>query len=282
MPKGLFRSVYNAISNLSTPGLMTLTLPIAILLVVSGLIVGFINTLSAGGTAISISLYLTLGLPVDVVNATNRVGVLIQSVSSAITYHSKKVLDYKKALLLAIPTTIGAFGGANMAVQVTESVIRYTLLGVLLMMTVFLFYKPQKLETDNVSHTRGLTAKEIVVYLLIGFYGGFIQVGTGFFLIMAGVSCVGYNLVRTNASKVLIMLIYTVVSIMVFAPKGIIRWDYGLLHGIGCVAGSITGTLLGVKKGSGFVKWVSVGVIALTILILFNIIDLKHLLDFML
>ena len=36
------------------------------------------------------------------------------------------------------------------------------------------------------------------------------------------------------------------------------------------------------KKGSGFVKWVSVGVIVLTILILFNIIDLKHLLNFML
>ena len=50
---------------------------------------------------------------------------------------------------MAIPTTIGAFGGANMAVQVTETVIRYTLLGALLMMTIFLFYNPKKLETDN-------------------------------------------------------------------------------------------------------------------------------------
>lgn len=260
---------------------MTLTLPIAVLLVVSGLVVGFINTLSAGGTAISISIYLTLGLPVDVVNATNRVGVLIQSISSAITYHSKKVLDYKKALLLAIPTTIGAFAGANMAVQVTEDVIRYTLLGVLLLMTVFLFYKPDKLETDRATETKRLTPKQIIVYLLIGFYGGFIQVGTGFFLIMAGVSCVGYNLVRTNASKVFIMLIYTVVSLLVFAQKGIIRWDYGILHGTGCVIGSITGTLIGIKKGSTFVKWVSVGVILLTILILFNIINLKEIFGFM-
>ena len=255
---------------------MTLTLPIEILLIVSGLIVGFINTLSAGGTAISISIYLALGLPVDVINATNRVGVLIQSISSSITYHSKKVLDYKKALLLAIPTTIGAFIGAQMAAHATATVIKYTLLCVLILMIIFLFYKPQKLATDNIEKIdKKLSIKQFLVYLLIGIYGGFIQVGTGFFLIMAGVSCVGYSLVKTNASKVFIMLIYTIVSIGVFAQKGIIRWDFGVLHGIGCIIGSISGTLLGIKKGATFVKWISVCVIILTALMLFNIIDLK-------
>jgi uncharacterized membrane protein YfcA len=76
------------------------------------------------------------------------------------------------------------------------------------------------------------------------------------------------------------MLIYTVVSLFVFSQKGIIRWEYGILHGIGCVIGSITGTLIGIKKGSTFVKWVSVGVIILTVLILFNIIDLKKIFGF--
>ena len=230
-----------------------------LLLILSGLVVGFVNTLSAGGTAISISLYLTLGLPVDVVNATNRVGVLIQSIASSATYHSKKVLDYKKALLLAIP----------------EVVIRYTMLAVLLMMIVFLFKNPKKLEVDADVDSK-LTIKEFVVYFLIGIYGGFIQVGTGFFLIMAGVGVVGWSLVKTNAAKVMIMLIYTMVSVLVFSQKGgLIRWDIGLLHGIGCAVGSIVGTLIGIKKGSKFVKWVSVGVIIFTILILFDVVDLK-------
>lgn len=246
-----------------------------LLLILSGLVVGFVNTLSAGGTAISISLYLTLGLPVDVVNATNRVGVLIQSISSSVTYHSKKVLDAKKAFLLAIPTTLGAIGGSFVAVQVTEEVIRYTLLAVLLMMIVFLFKNPKKLETDKVENPN-LTTKEFMVYFMIGIYGGFIQVGTGFFLIMAGVGVVGWSLVKTNAAKVMIMLIYTIASVLVFSQRGgLIRWDIGLLHGIGCAIGSIVGTLIGVKKGSNFIKWVSVGVIIFTILILFNIIDLK-------
>ena len=251
-----------------------------LLLIISGLIVGFVNTLSAGGTAISISLYLTLGLPVDVVNATNRVGVLIQSISSSITYHSKKVLDYKKALLLAIPTTIGAFAGSAIAVQATETVIKYTLLLVLLMMIVFLFKNPKKLDIVNNNIENKLSIKEFITYLLIGVYGGFIQVGTGFFLIMAGVSVVGWNLLKTNASKVFIMLIYTTASVIVFSQKGnLIRWDIGLLHGLGCATGSIIGTLIGVKKGTKFVKWVSVCVIAFTILILFNIIDLKSIIS---
>ena len=261
---------------------MPLTTSLAILLIVSGLVVGFINTLSAGGTAISISIYLMLGLPADVVNATNRVGVLVQSVASATTYHAKKVLDYKKALLLAIPTTIGAFIGSLIAVHVNENVIRCVLPIVLIMMIVFLFRNPKKLETDNIAKLdKGFTLKQFIVYFLIGIYGGFIQVGTGFFLIMAGVSCVGFNIVKTNASKVFIMLIYTCASILVFAQKDIVRWDFGLLHGLGCVVGSVVGSLLGVKKGANFVKWVSVFVIILTILMLFNIIDLKEILGFM-
>ena len=81
---------------------------------------------------------------------------------------------------------------------------------------------------------------------------------------------------KTNAAKVMIMLIYTMVSVLVFSQKGgLIRWDIGLLHGIGCAVGSIVGTLIGIKKGSKFIKWVSVGVIIFTILILFDVVDLK-------
>ena len=56
-----------------------MSLVIVLTLLISGLIVGFVNTLSAGGTAISIALYLALGLSPVEANATNRIGVLMQS-----------------------------------------------------------------------------------------------------------------------------------------------------------------------------------------------------------
>ncbi len=258
---------------------MDISLPIAILLIISGIIVGFINTLSAGGTAISISIYLLLGLPIDVVNATNRIGVLIQTFSSSVTYHSNKVLEYKRALKLTIPTVIGAILGARLAIHVTEDTIRYTLSVMLLVMVFFLFYNPTKLQQDDSKKLeKGINIWMLLVFLLIGFYGGFIQVGTGFFFMMAGVWGIGYGIVKTNAMKVFIMFFYTIASIVIFAQKNIIRWDYGLLHGLGCIVGSVIGSVLGVKKGAGFVKWVSVVVIVFTALMLFNVINLESLL----
>ena len=66
-----------------------MSLVIVLTLLISGLIVGFVNTLSAGGTAISIALYLALGLSPVEANATNRIGVLMQSSLSAMLFARK-------------------------------------------------------------------------------------------------------------------------------------------------------------------------------------------------
>ena len=51
---------------------MDLTWVHIIILITSGLIVGFINTIAGGGTIISLSVLMLLGLPPIVANGTNR------------------------------------------------------------------------------------------------------------------------------------------------------------------------------------------------------------------
>ncbi|MDX2175780.1 MAG: TSUP family transporter, partial [Candidatus Sumerlaeia bacterium] len=53
------------------------------LLGAAGLVGGFVNTLAGGGSLVTLPALLLLGLPADVANATNRVGVLAQSVVAA-------------------------------------------------------------------------------------------------------------------------------------------------------------------------------------------------------
>ena len=53
-----------------------------IILIISGLIVGFINTLAGGATIISISVFNWLGLPLTIANGTNRVAIIMQTLSS--------------------------------------------------------------------------------------------------------------------------------------------------------------------------------------------------------
>lgn len=255
---------------------MELSPTLIVVLVVSGILVGFINAISAGATAITIALYLFLGFPPTVANATNRISVMIQCVSASLSYRAQKVLDTKRALILALPTMAGAFLGALLAARLDGVIFERAFGLVLLLMLAFIFYDPKKLKHGNESLLeRGHHWKQFVVFFLIGIYGGFVQVGTGFFFIMAGVLMVGCNIIQSNAIKSLIMLLYSAVCVAVFWNDGLIRWDFGLIHGCGAFIGGILGSRMAVKKGVNFIRWITVGVIVITALQLFGILDFK-------
>ncbi|HOH22693.1 MAG TPA: TSUP family transporter, partial [Bacteroidales bacterium] len=67
--------------------MLELTWVTVLILIISGVIVGFINTLAGGGTVISISVFMFLGLPPLVANGTNRVPIVFQNLASAYLYH---------------------------------------------------------------------------------------------------------------------------------------------------------------------------------------------------
>ena len=62
------------------------SLIIIIMLVVSGIIVGVINTLAGGGAIISMTLFMVLGLPIGVANGTNRIAVVLQNLTSSLAF----------------------------------------------------------------------------------------------------------------------------------------------------------------------------------------------------
>lgn len=253
-----------------------MSLTLILILVISGCLVGFINALSAGGTVISIALYLALGLPAYAANATNRIGVLFQSSSTALMMNRQHLLPRRTSLLLALPTMLGALVGALASTLLTAHFFSYCMGAILLMMIVFLFAHPSALYSDNEEKIkRGLHWWHYAVFFAIGLYGGFIQVGTGFFLMTAGTILVGYDIIKTNAMKTAIMFLYTLVALAVFCFQGQIYWSYGLLHSLGAVFGAWLATRFAVKKGTKYVRWVIIVVIILTALNLFGTIDLQ-------
>jgi len=99
--------------------------------------------------------------------------------------------------------------------------------------------------------------------------------GVGYFLLMALVFGIGYDLVRANAVKVLIVLIYTPVALIIFVIYGQVNWEYGLILTIGNVIGALIASRMAVKKGVNFVRWVIVIVILLTSGHLFGLYNIK-------
>ena len=90
-------------------------------------------------------------------------------------------------------------------------------------------------------------------FFLVGIYGGFIQAGVGF-LILAVTTLAGLDLVRGNALKVFCVLLFTPVSLALFAWQGTIAWAEGLSLAVGTVLGGQLGVRMTVLKGHRWVK----------------------------
>ncbi|MBU1369146.1 MAG: sulfite exporter TauE/SafE family protein [Bacteroidetes bacterium] len=249
-------------------------------LIVSGVFVGFINTLAGGGTIISLTVFLLLGLPIDIANGTNRIAVILQNITSVQAFHQKKVMSWKKGILLAIPAVVGSVIGAQLAVDIDRESFEKAIAVVMLLMIFFMFFKPsQFLNGREDLLKRKIDWKQVLIFFLIGIYGGMFQVGVGYFLLAALVLGVGFDLVKANAIKVLIVLIYTFFALAVFVMNDAVNWQYGLIHAIGNVIGAYVASHMAVKKGVVFVKWVIIVVIILTSAQLLGFYDLNDLLS---
>ncbi len=247
-------------------------------LIVSGVFVGFINTLAGGGTIISLSLFMFMGLPADVANGTNRIAVILQNLTSTTSFHKQKLLDSKKALALAIPTIIGSIIGAQLSVEIDEDTFRKALGVVMLMMIYFIIVKPDKWINGQLSlQARKVSWVQLVIFFFIGVYGGFVQVGVGYFLLAGIVLGAGYDLVRANAIKGFIVMLYTIFALVVFILNDKVYWQFGLVHSIGNITGAFIASRYAMTWGAGFVRWFIILIIAITCVDLFGIVDIRSL-----
>jgi hypothetical protein len=245
-------------------------------LIVSGFLVGFINTLAGGGTIITVSLLLFLGLPATVANGTNRVAVVFQTLVAVISFRKQKLLDTRKGLGFSVPTVLGSVLGAMIAARFEESMMQKVIALVMIMMLFFILYKPERwLKSRPDLIEKRISVFQLVVFFLIGFYGGFIHMGVGFFLIAFLVMSGGYDLVKANAIKNLIVLAYAPFALVVFMFNGQVNYKYGLIISIGNVGGAWLASHFAVNKGANFIRWVIVAVIIITTLQLFGIINFK-------
>ena len=87
-----------------------------------GFAAGVINTLAGSGSAITLTILTELlGLPGNMANGTNRVGVLTAGIAGTFAFHKNGKLDIAKSKRYTIPTIIGAIVGVFVAVWHREN-----------------------------------------------------------------------------------------------------------------------------------------------------------------
>lgn len=235
------------------------------IVIAAGFAAGFINTLAGSGSLITLPLLIFIGLPANVANGTNRVGILLQNVMGAGSFRRQAVLDLRGALMLGAPATVGSVVGAQIAVNLDEELMRRAIGIVMILMLLVILLKPERWLEGRRLEMQGLpTVAQLAVFFLIGAYGGFIQAGVGVFLLAGLVLSVGYDLVRANAVKVAIVLIFTVAALVVFVRNGQVDWTVGLILSIGNVLGAWLATRVAVEKGAAWIRRLLIVVIVVS------------------
>lgn len=222
-----------------------------------GFLAGFINTLAGGGSAISLPFLIFTGMDANVANGTNRIAILLQNAVGSTTFHQKKVLDLKKALPLAIASVFGAIPGALIATNLNEALMRKIIGVVLIGMLLLVIFKPDIwIKSQAGKEGKKHTIFSFILFFFIGAYGGFIQVGTGFFLLGGLVLTERLDLLRSNAIKVFIVLAYTPVALGIFMLNGHVNYTLGFVLAAGNMLGAWLGARFAVSWGPRFVRWV--------------------------
>lgn len=246
-------------------------------LILSGIVVAFINTFAGGASVISISLFMVLGLSPFEANVVNRVPVFFQTIASSYLFFKKKILDIKRGLMLGLPTIAGCLIGSRISVVINQQVFNIALGLILLVMLFFIFYKPERwLKGKPDLFQRKIDWQIGTVLFLIGIYAGFLHVGVGYFFLVALVLMLGFDLLQANAMKNFLVLIYSPFVLGFFILNGDMTGKmltYGLIHAIGNVIGAILATRLGMKWGNNYIRWLMFFVILLTAMKLFGFID---------
>lgn len=226
-----------------------------LLLFVVGLLAGIINTLAGGGSLLTLPVLIFLGLPSNVANATNRIGILFNSVFAIRGFKSKGVKIDKYSVWLGLAAFPGALWGSIAAARIEGELFNKILAGVIVMVVAYMLFGPKGKDMGTERNDRKTQIKGLVVFFLIGFYGGFIQAGIGY-LIMASLTFINrFSLLKTNIAKVVIVLIYTLASIGVFIFEDLINWELGLALAVGSAIGGYLTSRWSVNKGDKWVRY---------------------------
>lgn len=195
-------------------------------------------------------------------------GASVWGTAVATAQYARRVnLRWAALLPAAAAGFTGALAGAWLVTVISPVFLRKTLPFVLLAVLLYTLMKKElgRHHTPCLTgHTETLAACSIG--LVLGFYDGFFGPGTGSFLVFLFVRWLGYDFLNASASAKLINTATNLAALAVFAYKGHVWWHFALTMAAANVVGSVLGTRLALKHGTGFVRVVFIGVVSALIL----------------
>ena len=231
------------------------------LAIVAGILAGVINTLAGSGSTITLPMLVFLGVPAHEANATNRIGVTFQNTAAVITLRSRKALDMDaRDWWLTGAMVVGAVGGAAIAAELSPEDTEWVIVAILAVVLVTILWKPEKWLREQPEPVTGdrPSLSQLLLFALIGVYGGFIQAGVGLFILSGMVLVAGSTMVKG----------FTLAAMAVFMAQGVRMWWYlGLILAVGQSIGAWLAArfMTGSDMAKVWMRWLLIVVICYSI-----------------
>ncbi len=249
-------------------GLEEIQLATIVLVVVAGFAAGWVDAVVGGGGLIQLpALLMVPGITPVQALATNKMGSIFGTTTSAVTFFRRARPDLRTAVPMAVIALIGSFGGAVLAASLPASVFKPIIIVALVAVAIFTAFRPTVGTLTKLRHTgHRHYGTAGAIGLVIGFYDGLIGPGTGSFLIIAMVTLLGYSFLGASAKAKIVNMATNFGALVFFLPNGSLLWGVGLILGLANMVGGYVGSRMAITQGSTFIRAVFLVVVGALIL----------------
>lgn len=227
---------------------------------------GFVDSIAGGGGLISLPAYYAVGIPPHVALGTNKFSATIGTLFACTRFIRSKAVAWKAALTAGVCALIGSAWGANMALLVSDAVLRYVLLALVPLLAVFTMLKK-----DMGEHKEEMTGWKLIMVsvlcgLLVGAYDGFFGPAAGTFYTLAFASIVGMTMQKACGTTKIVNLCSGMAALVTFIINSKIDYSLAIPCTVLAIAGNWLGSGLAIKNGAKLVRPVMIFAMALLLI----------------
>ncbi len=238
-------------------------------LALAALAAGLIDAVVGGGGLIQIPALFTAlpGESAASLFGTNKFSSVFGTSNAAWRYASRVRMPWRTTLPAAIAAFVFSYLGAMAVAWLPREVLRPMILILLVGAAAYTFrykdfgavHRPQ--HAGRIEFSYALIAGGI-----IGFYDGFFGPGTGSFLIFLFIRFFGFDFLHASAAAKVVNVATNLAALAYFVPNGYLLPAIAVLMAVFNVLGSLAGSHLALRYGSGFVRQIFLLVVSALIL----------------
>ncbi len=235
---------------------MELTLWHYIAISILAVVAGVINITAGGGSNLILPVLMMFGIPPDIANGSNRVGVFLQTLTGMRGFaKAGKIPPRSQWRQVVVPTLLGGIVGACLASVLPNWLLKPLLLLSMLAVAALVLFKPSLFDVEPGKEPKKVGKLAWATLFAVGIYGGFVQAGVGLLMLPVFAAMLGYDLVRGNALKLLCTFGFTTAAVVIFLLGGQIWWGVGIAIAVGNMIGAVIGVKLALKLPVSVMRW---------------------------